>query len=117
VGPIVREADGLAMSSRNRYLSVDDRRNALALVGAMDACEELFRAGERDAAVYRERLAAANGSGVTIEYGEVVHPMTLESVTQVKSGTVCAIAARVGPARLIDNHILGTGSPLSPGDR
>jgi len=112
-GPIVREVDGLAMSSRNRYLSPDERQNALALVRALDACEGLFSAGERDAGSFRDRLRNADGSGVSVEYGEVVDPGTLEPVETVTAGTVCAIAARVGSTRLIDNHALGSPSPLA----
>ncbi len=107
-GPIVREADGLAMSSRNRYLSTEERREALSLVRSLAACEALFRAGERDAGVLRQRLADSDGPGAEVEYGEVVHPDTLEPVDRVEAGTVCAIAARVGRTRLIDNIVLGT---------
>ncbi len=111
-GPIVRDPDGLAMSSRNRYLSQADRGHALALVQALDGCERLYRSGERDAAAFLRRLHDAGGSGVSIEYAEVVHPVTLESLDHAEGGSVCAIAARVGSTRLIDNLILGTGSPL-----
>jgi pantoate--beta-alanine ligase len=111
-GPIVRDPDGLAMSSRNRYLSAEDRRRALALVNALDACHHLFQSGEGDAAAYRRLLHDVQASGVSVEYGEVVHPLTLEALDRVDQGSVCAIAGRVGSTRLIDNLILGTGSPL-----
>lgn len=113
-GPIVREEDGLAMSSRNRYLSSEERRDALSLVRALEACETLFGTGERDAKVFRRLLAESGGPGVAVEYGEVVHPDTLEPVARVEAGTVCAIAAHVGQTRLIDNAVLGAGaSPVS----
>lgn len=112
-GPIIREADGLAMSSRNRYLSSDERRSALALVAALDACERLFAAGARDPVTFRDQLAAAAGPGVAFEYGEVVDPLTLEPVDPVPEGAICAIAARVGSTRLIDNHALGSGALLA----
>jgi len=107
-GPIVREADGLAMSSRNRYLSPSERSHALALSAALRECQEMFERGERDVAAYVRRLHEAGGPGVSVEYGEVVDPQTLQPALQVEAGTVCAIAAHVGATRLIDNHILGT---------
>jgi pantoate--beta-alanine ligase len=109
--PIRREPDGLAMSSRNRYLSAEERTRALALVRALRECEDLFTAGVSDAAEYRLRMHKAEGVGVSIEYGEVVHPETLEPLRSITSGSLCAIAARVGRTRLIDNHLLGSGAP------
>ncbi|HET7275384.1 MAG TPA: pantoate--beta-alanine ligase [Longimicrobiaceae bacterium] len=108
MAPIVRERDGLAMSSRNIYLSDDERTRALALSKALGRCEDLFRSGERVAANYRRTLAQAAGAGVQMEYGEVVDPNTLEPVDEVSEGVVCAIAARVGSTRLIDNVVLGS---------
>jgi pantoate--beta-alanine ligase len=105
--PIVREADGLALSSRNRYLSPQERELALALPAALRECEALFASGERDPEVYRQRLHRAGGNGVFLEYGDVVDPATLEPVQRVDAGAVCAVAARVGTTRLIDNAILG----------
>ncbi|MDR0786845.1 MAG: pantoate--beta-alanine ligase [Gemmatimonadota bacterium] len=112
-GPIVREPDGLAMSSRNRYLSASDRQSALALVRALDRCERLFEGGERDPELFRQLLGNSVDPGVSVEYGEVMDPETLESTSRVAQGTLCAIAARVGATRLIDNHLLGSGSPLA----
>jgi pantoate--beta-alanine ligase len=107
--PIVREADGLALSSRNRYLSQTERESALRLSASLRKCEELFESGERRAAVFRETMTEVGGGGVSLEYAEVVHPETLEHVDVVDHGTVCAVAARVGSTRLIDNHALGIG--------
>jgi pantoate--beta-alanine ligase len=107
-GPIVREADGLAMSSRNVYLSPDERRRALALHGALEECRLLFASGEAGADAYRRALRAIDGAGVEVDYGEVVDPHTLEPVERVTEGAVCAIAARVGRTRLIDNAVLGS---------
>jgi len=112
--PTAREEDGLALSSRNRYLSPSDRERATALVTALDACAALYEAGERDADIFRERLHNAGGSGVSVEYGEVVHPETLDRLERVNRGSVCAIAARVGATRLIDNLVLGTGRAREP---
>lgn len=106
--PIVREADGLAMSSRNAYLSPEERARALALSRAMEACRALFAAGETGPEAYRRRMRLVGDEGVEVEYGEVVDPLSLEPVSRVEPGAVCALAARVGATRLIDNTVLGS---------
>jgi pantoate--beta-alanine ligase len=107
VAPTVREPDGLAMSSRNVYLSTHERARALALSHALERCRALFSAGERDAdtlrAALRRALAAA---GLEPEYAEVADPDSLEPVRRALPGTVCLVAARVGATRLIDNAVL-----------
>jgi pantoate--beta-alanine ligase len=106
--PIVRDADGLALSSRNTYLSVPERQRALALSRALEACRTLFSDGERNAERFRGLLLGIEREGVEVEYGEVVDPETLEPLEEVHQGAVCAVAARVGRTRLIDNTILGS---------
>lgn len=106
-GPIVREPDGLAMSSRNVYLSAEERARARALSRALESCRRLFAAGETGAGPYRAALRGIDGPGIDVEYGEVVDPRSLEAVEEVGAGTVCAVAARVGATRLIDNTVLG----------
>jgi pantoate--beta-alanine ligase len=107
VAPIVREADGLAMSSRNVYLSEDERERALALSRSLRRARELFEAGESDAAVLKAALLGGmTVPGVEPEYAEVVDPRTLEAVVRAVPGVVCAVAARVGRTRLIDNAVL-----------
>lgn len=105
--PIVREPDGLAMSSRNVYLDADARQQASALSRALDAAEASHNKGERDAA---RILAAATNvlqeAGITPEYLELRDAETLASVTDTTRDTLLAVAARVGAARLIDNHLL-----------
>lgn len=105
--PIMREADGLAMSSRNVYLDDAARAQATALNRALDASEALHLAGERDGArivdVARRVLADA---GITPEYLELRDANTLQPVTTVDGDALLAVAAHVGAARLIDNHIL-----------
>ena len=109
VVPTVRESDGLAMSSRNRYLAGDDRRRALALSQALGVIDAAFAAGERDTA----RLRAAGMAtltadpGLAVDYLALVDPDTLEPVRSASSGTAVVVAARVGGTRLIDNLILG----------
>ncbi|HEX8453671.1 MAG TPA: pantoate--beta-alanine ligase [Longimicrobium sp.] len=107
VAPIVREPDGLAMSSRNVYLSAPERESALALSRGLGRAREMWDAGETDAAALRAALwSEMAGPGVEPEYAEVVDPRTLEGVERAVPGTVMAVAARVGRTRLIDNAIL-----------
>lgn len=104
--PIVREPDGLAMSSRNVYLDADARRRALALSRALAACETLFQRGEDDADRYRTAMRETAGRDVDLEYADIVDPRTLEPIDRVFNGAVCAVAGRVGGTRLIDNVVL-----------
>lgn len=106
--PIVREADGLAMSSRNRYLSAGERTQARALHEALTEAEDEFRRGNRDVTdlryVLRARLEGA--PGVRIDYAEIVDQHTLEPITDFREGALVAVAAWVGETRLIDNILL-----------
>lgn len=109
VGPTVREPDGLALSSRNAYLTVAERGQALSLSRSLRAADALWRAGEAAAlrleARMREQFHAA--PGVTLDYIAIVHPETLAPVERAEHGTIVAVAARVGRTRLLDNHVLG----------
>jgi pantoate--beta-alanine ligase len=102
--PIVRERDGLALSSRNAYLSPEERGRALSLSRALFAARDDAAAGERDAAVLRARaretLAAA---GARVDYVEICHPESLAPVARVEPGSVMLVAAFIGKTRLIDN--------------
>jgi pantoate--beta-alanine ligase len=108
VCPIVREADGLAMSSRNAYLSAEERKRALVLHRSLLRVQELVRSGERKVA----RLIAAGKDefarepGVWLDYCEIVDPDTLDPVRDIDSGALVAVAAYVGATRLIDNILL-----------
>ena len=108
VVPTVREPDGLAMSSRNVYLSPEERERALALSRALDAAESEVGAGNRDAAAV---LAAArrelDARGVEPEYLELRSAEDLSPSPRVDGQTLLAVAAQVGRARLIDNKVLG----------
>jgi pantoate--beta-alanine ligase len=106
--PTVREPDGLALSSRNVYLSVAERQDALALSRGLLAARAAWRAGERDAGVLTGVVAReiALVPAVVADYIAVVDPLDFMSVARAESGTVVAVAARVGVTRLIDNVIL-----------
>ena len=107
VCPTVREPDGLALSSRNVHLRPPHRRRALALRRALDAAEGAVAAGERNAAaVERIARAAMVRLGVEPEYVALVRPDNLRPVERIDGDTLVAVAARVGPARLIDNVLL-----------
>lgn len=103
--PTVREPDGLALSSRNVRLSPADRQRALGLSRALNAAAALFAAGERDAERLREAALAELGD-VQAEYLAIVDPDTFTSLRTVSATTLVAIAAQVGPVRLIDNVVL-----------
>jgi pantoate--beta-alanine ligase len=106
----VRDADGLAMSSRNRYLSAGDRRAALALSRALTAAKDDWSRGERDPAKLRDRVRRDTAvPGVALEYVSVADPLTLDELEQPADRAVLSLAARVGKARLIDNVLLGIG--------
>jgi pantoate--beta-alanine ligase len=106
--PTVREADGLALSSRNVYLNPEERRSALALSKSLHLAQELFDAGRRDLAGIRAEMfeLLTNTPRVRAEYATLVHPETLEEVAEVLPKLVAVVAARVGNTRLIDNLIL-----------
>jgi len=112
VCPIVREADGLAMSSRNAYLNAEDRKRALVLHLSLTRVQELVRGGERNAA----RLMAAGKDelarerGVRLDYFEIVDPETLDAVQDIGKGALVAVAAYVGTTRLLDNILLRQGA-------
>jgi pantoate--beta-alanine ligase len=107
--PTVREPDGLAMSSRNSYLSPEERKSGLCLKKSLDLAYNLHRKGERDAAVIRaavERLILSHPF-TRIDYVALCDPATLEDVEVLQSETLLALAVRVGKTRLIDNCLLG----------
>lgn len=108
VCPIVREPDGLAMSSRNAYLSPDERQRALVLWKSLCLASELVARGERDTAVVAERMREVilSAEGARIDYVALVDPDTLEPVEAIRSRTLAAVAVHVGRTRLIDNRLL-----------
>ncbi len=109
VCPIVREADGLALSSRNVYLSTEERRQALALSRAVRRVEAMVASGERRAAMLLEaaRATLVSEPAVRVDYAELVEWATLEPAEMATPGTLFAVAAWVGATRLIDNAVMG----------
>ena len=103
--PLVREHDGLALSSRNVYLDADDREAATVLSAALYLTSEAVVRGERDASVLRQRIVdtVARVPRVKLDYAEIVDAATLEPFEQLTDDTLVALAAFVGKARLIDN--------------
>ena len=106
--PIVREKDGLAMSSRNVYLTPDDRKSALALSRSLQKIEALFKNGNRniEELILAGKQTLAEDSGVRLDYFSIVNPDTLEDVDQLNHPALVAVAAYVGKTRLIDNIVL-----------
>jgi pantoate--beta-alanine ligase len=106
--PIVREPDGLAMSSRNAYLSREERGRALVLQRALQETRKQFSAGERSAAklVSAGKEVFAREPQVALDYFEIVDPDTLDPVEQISQDTLVAVAVYVGATRLIDNVVL-----------
>jgi pantoate--beta-alanine ligase len=114
VAPTVRELDGLALSSRNTYLSTDERRSALALSRTLRALEQAWRGGEADPVkLQRIGMESLRAPGVTPEYCALIDE-NLEPVKRLTAHTVAVVAARVGTTRLIDNVVLGEGIGADP---
>ncbi len=103
--PTVRESDGLALSSRNAYLSPEDRRAATVLYRALTAAREQIQAGERSAEVVRSTLTRIISAEprAELQYAEVVDAATFQPLTQIRGAVVVPVAARFGTTRLIDN--------------
>ncbi len=105
--PIVRESDGLAMSSRNKYLSSSERVDALVLSKALNRAKDLIQAGEKSAQVLHGEMKNVIDSALSseVDYIEFVDFDTLERVDVVKSGVLIALAVKIGSTRLIDNYL------------
>jgi pantoate--beta-alanine ligase len=106
--PIVREPDGLAMSSRNAYLNAEERERSLVLRLSLLRAQEMFDCGERDPRIMIEaaKKVFAEESAVRLDYFQIVDPDTLEAVEKIDGRALVAVAAYVGTTRLIDNVVL-----------
>ncbi len=111
VCPTVREPDGLAISSRNQYLSEQQRKEAPVIYEALQQARKMIEAGETDPNVVRRQMEKTMGrvEAMKPEYIEVVDPDTLEVLDRIAGPVLIAVAARLGPARLIDNIMMDTG--------
>ena len=107
-GPIVRESDGLAMSSRNSYLGSDQRPAALSLYWALNTAQERVESGETDAdKIIREaKKSIGSHPDTDIDYVTVCDPSTLDNIPKIKGPSLMALAVKVGQTRLIDNMVL-----------
>jgi pantoate--beta-alanine ligase len=106
--PTVRERDGLAMSSRNTYLSADERPVALRLNWSLAEAQKLVDSGEKDSGVILKAVEnfITSGGGARIDYIRLCNPETVEDVERIEAPTLLALAVWVGKTRLIDNCIL-----------
>ncbi len=106
--PTIRDPDGLAMSSRNTYLSTDERASARSLKNALDLAQEMVGRGERDTARIKRRITTfIHDHPLTeIEYVTLCDPVTLEDVEAIEGETLLALAVKIGKARLIDHCII-----------
>jgi len=105
----VREPDGLAMSSRNTYLSPAQRQSALCLYRALTLAQEMWTRGVRDAETYRARMREVIEAEpeASVDYVSVADPETLKEVDRIQGPALVSMAVRVGQTRLIDNVTLG----------
>ncbi|HEX77538.1 MAG TPA: pantoate--beta-alanine ligase [Dehalococcoidia bacterium] len=110
--PTVREADGLAMSSRNAYLNPQERQSALALYKSLTLAQGLYAQGERDAETIRRRMIQLieKEPGAKIDYVSLADPDTLEELDRIEGPALASLAVRIGTTRLIDNMMLGGGN-------
>ncbi|MBI5965132.1 MAG: pantoate--beta-alanine ligase [Chloroflexi bacterium] len=109
VCPTVREADGLAMSSRNKYLEGEDRKAATVLFRALSAAKELYEGGERNAGTLRGKMkeVLASEPRATVQYVSCADYDSLEELDVIKGKTLLSMAVLLGKTRLIDNFVLG----------
>jgi len=112
--PTVREQDGLAMSSRNKYLNPQQRKSALCLKKSLDLAAQMYQGGEKGAGAIKDAIVSLIQSHpfTAIDYVALCDPVTLEPVGTLGGKTLLALAVKVGETRLIDNCVLGEGSNL-----
>ncbi|TFH18354.1 MAG: pantoate--beta-alanine ligase [Lentisphaerales bacterium] len=113
--PTVRDTDGLALSSRNKYMSTEERNAALCVPGALEVAEQAIRSGTSDARMISSAMQEAlkRTPGVKVDYVEVVDPSTLEPIVAISGPALVAVAVRIGRTRLIDNRLIG-GPDVEP---
>jgi pantoate--beta-alanine ligase len=106
--PTIREADGLAMSSRNTYLSPSERKIACCIPSSLELACKLYQGGERSTDIICRKMAdlMLSQPQVKLDYVEIVRPQTLKKMAEAKTGALVLVAAWVGKVRLIDNILL-----------
>ena len=114
VCPVVRESNGLALSSRNQYLTVEEYGKAAILYQGLKLAEEAFQHGEKSALMLIEIVEKEliKCSEIAVEYVELVHPLTMETLNEVTQEGLLAVAVRLGSTRLIDNVLLTNRQPV-----
>ncbi|MCX5854139.1 MAG: pantoate--beta-alanine ligase, partial [Deltaproteobacteria bacterium] len=112
--PTAREADGLAMSSRNVYLKEEERKSALSLSRSLKLAKDMYEIGERNAAVILHEVKKyIEGHAYTrVDYTKICDATTLENIDQIEGDAVLALAVRIGSTRLIDNYVFGDILPI-----
>jgi pantoate--beta-alanine ligase len=107
-GPIVREQDGLAMSSRNKYLSPEERQNALILYKSLKLAEKMVTEGNNDSgSIYNKMRDFIDGTpDAIIDYIAIVDSNTLKPIQKIQNNTLIALAVKIGSTRLIDNTLI-----------
>jgi len=108
VAPTVRESDGLAMSSRNKYLGAEERKAATILSRSLNLAEQLYSQGERDTSLIRNKMIELIKSEplAQMDYISIANPDTLEELDKIETGALVSLAVKIGKPRLIDNIIL-----------
>ena len=108
--PTVRESDGLAMSSRNHYLSPEQRRSALSLKKSLELARHMFGQGEKEACKIKTAMEKLILSFpyTDIDYVTICDPITMEDIDTLEEQSLVALAVRVGKTRLIDNALMGS---------
>ena len=106
--PIIRESDGLALSSRNKYLNATDRKNAAGLYKSLRYAQKLYREGEKEAAILKDKMEEMIRKipHAKVDYIEIFDPDTLESLEKIKDSAAVALAVFLGGTRLIDNILI-----------
>ncbi len=110
--PIVREDNGLAMSSRNQYLSATEKVQATGIYRSLQAAQQLFRQGESQQAPLIAAVRSQLDASLNLEYLELVDPQTMQNIDRIAQDGLLAIAVRVGNTRLIDNMLLSQKLPI-----
>lgn len=111
VCPTVRQPDGLAISSRNQYLSLQQKQDATSIYKSLQKCREMVEAGERETELIlvQMRKILSKTPAIEVEYIDMVDAETLEDVKRIENKVIAAIAAKIGSTRLIDNIVVDVG--------